>query len=37
MTLTEECGMVFNPLRDSWALSQRDLDVNYLMVATKEK
>lgn len=30
-------GMVYNPLQGSWRLSAKDLAVNYLMVATKQK
>ncbi len=28
-------GMVFNPLSDKWSLSEKDLDVNYLIAAHK--
>jgi 2-polyprenyl-6-hydroxyphenyl methylase/3-demethylubiquinone-9 3-methyltransferase len=33
LTLTEETGVSYNPLRDRWALS-RDMGVNYMMLAT---
>jgi 2-polyprenyl-6-hydroxyphenyl methylase/3-demethylubiquinone-9 3-methyltransferase len=35
MDLVELRGMVINPLRWQWRLSETDLDVNYLMVAKK--
>lgn len=35
MELADETGMVFNPFTDSWSLNPRDMDVNYLMFATK--
>jgi 2-polyprenyl-6-hydroxyphenyl methylase/3-demethylubiquinone-9 3-methyltransferase len=35
LRLIEQQGMVFNPLNGSWSLSERDLEVNYLVVATK--
>lgn len=34
MSVTKMNGMTFNPLRDSWSLSQ-DLSVNYLLFAVK--
>jgi 2-polyprenyl-6-hydroxyphenyl methylase / 3-demethylubiquinone-9 3-methyltransferase len=32
LTVTEQSGLVFNPLADRWRLSS-DMDVNYMMVA----
>ena len=32
LTVTEQSGLVFNPLADRWKLSP-DMDVNYMMVA----
>jgi 2-polyprenyl-6-hydroxyphenyl methylase / 3-demethylubiquinone-9 3-methyltransferase len=29
-------GMAFNPLKNEWRLSERDLDVNYLLTAAKQ-
>jgi 2-polyprenyl-6-hydroxyphenyl methylase / 3-demethylubiquinone-9 3-methyltransferase len=34
LTVTEDTGVAYNPLSDRWSLS-RDMDVNYMMVATK--
>jgi 2-polyprenyl-6-hydroxyphenyl methylase / 3-demethylubiquinone-9 3-methyltransferase len=34
LAVQEVCGLVYNPLADRWALG-RDLDVNYLLFATK--
>jgi 2-polyprenyl-6-hydroxyphenyl methylase / 3-demethylubiquinone-9 3-methyltransferase len=28
-------GLIYNPLMDTWSLSERDLDVNYLVAAAK--
>ncbi len=28
-------GLIYNPLSDSWSLTERDLDVNYLVAAAK--
>ena len=33
LTVHDQCGMVFNPFSDTWNLSERDLEVNYLLVA----
>jgi 2-polyprenyl-6-hydroxyphenyl methylase/3-demethylubiquinone-9 3-methyltransferase len=35
MSLTELTGVTYNPIKDDWGLSQRDLDVNYIAVALK--
>ncbi len=35
LAFTQMAGMVYNPMKDSWALSERDLDVNYLAFAEK--
>jgi 2-polyprenyl-6-hydroxyphenyl methylase/3-demethylubiquinone-9 3-methyltransferase len=35
MTVTQFAGVVYNPLRGRWSLDARDLDVNYMLVATK--
>ena len=29
-------GVVFNPLTGRWALNERDLDVNYIVIAVKD-
>ena len=29
-------GLVYNPLADRWHLDERDLDVNYILFATKD-
>jgi len=34
LSVTDETGLVFNPLADRWSLSA-DMDVNYMMVAKK--
>ena len=34
-TITDTAGIVYNPLQQSFHIDPRDLDVNYLMVATK--
>lgn len=36
LSVTRLAGMVYNPLSDSWRLSERDLDVNYLLFAAKD-
>ena len=36
LEVTEITGMAYDPLRDSWAVAPRDLDVNYLAVAVRE-
>ena len=36
LTVVDRCGMVFNPLGWSWALSHRDLSVNYLLTALRD-
>lgn len=33
LRVVDRCGMVFNPLGWSWALSHRDLSVNYVLTA----
>jgi len=35
MSMTEATGVVFNPIKDQWSLSSRDLDVNYVAIAEK--
>ena len=35
MTVTQFAGVVYNPLSDRWLLDERDLDVNYMLVAAK--
>ncbi len=35
LAVTDEKGVTYNPLSDQWSLS-RDMDVNYMMVATRE-
>lgn len=35
MTLSELCGMAYDPVQDSFHLAPQDLDVNYLAVAEK--
>ena len=35
LTLTEVCGMVYNPVEDSFHLAPRDIDVNYLAFAVE--
>ncbi len=35
MEVTEMTGVAYNPLTDSWRLAPRDLDVNYMLVATR--
>jgi len=35
MHIGQMSGMVFNPFSNSWSLSSTDLDVNYLLTATK--
>jgi len=34
MTVTDRTGVVYNPLADRWQRS-RDIDVNYMVLATK--
>ncbi len=34
-TVTEAAGIVYNPLDRGWRLSARDLDVNYILAASK--
>ncbi|WP_420346479.1 bifunctional 2-polyprenyl-6-hydroxyphenol methylase/3-demethylubiquinol 3-O-methyltransferase UbiG [Pelagibius sp.] len=36
LEIAEMTGVAFNPLTDSWRLAPRDLDVNYMVLATKE-
>ncbi|MEQ8402446.1 MAG: bifunctional 2-polyprenyl-6-hydroxyphenol methylase/3-demethylubiquinol 3-O-methyltransferase UbiG [Roseitalea porphyridii] len=36
LNIAELTGVAYNPLSDSWRLSPRDLDVNYMLVAVKE-
>ncbi len=35
MSIRHMAGMVFNPLNGGWKLNERDLDVNYLLTATR--
>jgi 2-polyprenyl-6-hydroxyphenyl methylase/3-demethylubiquinone-9 3-methyltransferase len=35
LVLGERTGVVYNPLADRWSASPRDLDVNYMLSATK--
>lgn len=35
LQVLDQQGMVWNPLADEWKLSERDLNVNYLLAATK--
>lgn len=35
LALGEHTGVVYNPLADRWSASPRDLDVNYMLAATK--
>lgn len=35
MAMTDVTGVVFNPIKDQWSLSARDLDVNYIAIAEK--
>ncbi|MEO3427221.1 bifunctional 2-polyprenyl-6-hydroxyphenol methylase/3-demethylubiquinol 3-O-methyltransferase UbiG [Pelagibius sp. CAU 1746] len=35
MDVTEMTGVAYNPLTDGWRLAPRDLDVNYMLVATR--
>jgi 2-polyprenyl-6-hydroxyphenyl methylase/3-demethylubiquinone-9 3-methyltransferase len=35
MSMTDVTGVVFNPIKDQWSLSARDLDVNYIAIAEK--
>lgn len=35
LELAEVTGVVYNPLNDSWRLAPRDLEVNYMLFATK--
>ena len=35
MSMTDVTGVVFNPIKDLWSLSARDLDVNYIAIAEK--
>ena len=32
LTITEQAGVVYNPLADKWTISS-DMDVNYMVVA----
>ena len=32
LTITEQAGVVYNPLADKWSISS-DMDVNYMVVA----
>lgn len=34
--ITDLAGLVYNPLRDEWTISPRDLDMNYLAFAVKD-
>lgn len=35
LSVADRAGMVFNPIRWDWRLSDRDLSVNYLIAARK--
>ncbi len=35
LEVTEITGVTYNPLRDRWSPAPKDLDVNYMMVATR--
>ena len=35
LAIEEIAGLRYNPIDDSWRLDQNDLDVNYLMAASK--
>jgi 2-polyprenyl-6-hydroxyphenyl methylase/3-demethylubiquinone-9 3-methyltransferase len=35
-TVNRLAGMVYNPLSDTWRLSERDLEVNYLLFAARD-
>ena len=35
LVVEDVTGMVYRPVDDTWHLATRDLDVNYLMFATK--
>ena len=35
ISVTQQCGVVFNPLKREWLISQSDLDVNYMLVGRK--
>jgi 2-polyprenyl-6-hydroxyphenyl methylase/3-demethylubiquinone-9 3-methyltransferase len=35
MSMTEATGLTYDPIRDSWKLAPRDLDVNYIAMAEK--
>ena len=37
MEITEMTGVAYNPLTDGWRLASGDLDVNYMLVATKSE
>ncbi|MEQ8654043.1 MAG: bifunctional 2-polyprenyl-6-hydroxyphenol methylase/3-demethylubiquinol 3-O-methyltransferase UbiG [Kiloniellales bacterium] len=37
LSVTAAKGIVYNPLDQGWRLSQRDLDVNYILAARKER
>lgn len=36
LTLREAVGVTYNPLADRWRYAKRDLDVNYMVAATKD-
>ena len=36
LEFTDLKGIVYNPLKDTWSLSAKDLDVNYLALAEKK-
>lgn len=35
LELRDKAGLIYNPLNDSWRVSRRDLEVNYLVFASK--
>ncbi len=35
LSVTDASGLVYNPLTDGWRLAKRDLEVNYMMTATR--
>ncbi|MBE9553253.1 MAG: bifunctional 2-polyprenyl-6-hydroxyphenol methylase/3-demethylubiquinol 3-O-methyltransferase UbiG [Proteobacteria bacterium] len=37
LEMTELAGVAYNPLKDKWSLAPRDLDVNYMAVAERNR
>ena len=37
LTLKDVQGMVYNPIKNTWALAPDDTDVNYIMHLVREK